>query len=174
MNCEPFESMMADALGDELSPDDRTVFEAHLAGCDQCRHEYETRLQTIKSLRDLPGPQRVTIQRRGNRLVIQGLPESPPEVMRVRYRGVLRYAAGLLIAFTAGYATHLGMMMGEDGSVTSSLSPVADHQGSEKMNFASAQVERDTLQSSLVNVHFRRPGRSDLAKCMIAMLVPRP
>jgi len=173
MNCEPVDSMMADALGDELSPDDRTVFEAHLAGCDKCRHEYETRLQTIQALRGLPGPQRVTIQRRGNRLVIEGLPESQPGVMRVRYRGVLRYAAGLLIAFTAGYATHLGMMMGEDGSASSSISHGADHQGSEKMIFASAQMEPDTLQSSLVNVHIRRPGRSDLAKGLIAMLAVR-
>ena len=174
MNCEPVDSMMADALGDELSPDDRTAFEAHLAGCDRCRHEYETRLQTIKALRGLPGPQRVTIQRRGNRLVIEGLPESQPGVMRVRYRGVLRYAAGLLIAFTAGYATHLGMMMGDGGSASSSISPGAKHQGSEEMSFASARMERDTLQSSLVSVHIRRPGRSDLAKCLIAMLAARP
>lgn len=173
MNCEPVDSMMADALGDELSPDDRTLFEAHLAGCDKCRHEYETRLETIKALHSLSGPRRVTIQRRGNRLVIQGLPESQPEMMRVRYRGVLRYAAGLLIAFTAGYATHLGVMMGEDGSVRSSISPGADHQGSLEMIVASAEKERDTLHSSLVNVHTRRPGRSGLAKGLIAMVAVR-
>jgi anti-sigma factor RsiW len=39
MNCEEFEMLMADALGDELSPNDRPVFEAHLAECDCCRQE---------------------------------------------------------------------------------------------------------------------------------------
>ena len=47
MDCQAFEMMMAEALGDELSPEDRPAFEAHLASCDRCRREYESACATV-------------------------------------------------------------------------------------------------------------------------------
>ncbi len=162
MNCEDVETMMADALGDEQSLADRSVFEAHLAECDTCRRKYQARSQTVATLRTLPGPRRVTIQRRGNRLVIDGLPGGRAPKTWGRPRALFRSAAGIFIAFTAGYATHLGLMMAGSGTTDSRVVSTADH------DFL--QTEHDTLQSSLVNVHARNPGRSDLAKGLIAML----
>ena len=69
-DCEDFEMLTADALGNELSEADRPAFEAHLAQCEKCRREYETASRTVSMMRALPGPTRVTIRREGDRLVI--------------------------------------------------------------------------------------------------------
>ncbi len=69
MKCEDVEMLMADALGDELSSDDRSVFEFHLAECDRCRQEYETALRAVDTMRLLPGPRPLrtgSIHRRGD------------------------------------------------------------------------------------------------------------
>ena len=67
MNCEDVEMLLADALGDELADADRAAFEAHLAECERCRREYETTRAAVQSMRALPGPQRVTVRREGDR-----------------------------------------------------------------------------------------------------------
>ncbi len=161
MNCKDFEMLMADALGDELAAADRPTFDAHLAECDTCRHDYETARKAIAEMRTLPGPERVTVRREGDRLVIQGAPAGPPRKRWWLTSGVFRYAAGLLIAFTAGYGLHAGLMVRE------LVRPGTAGSGGAPAPVISARD--DNLQAALVSAHQKNPTRSDLAKCLIAM-----
>lgn len=190
MTCEDFEILMADALGNELSDADRPAFEAHLAGCEKCRREYETASRAVVTMRELPGPERITVRREGNRLVIEdkrsaaraagfslreGEPGAPlsrwfgyPRGLKSaarRFGGVFRYAASILIAFTAGYALHAGLMLSDIGGPPA---PIAQ-EGYDRARVAPAS----NLQQALVNAHVRKPARSDLAKCLIAMAHPK-
>ena len=169
MNCESFERLIADALGDELSPADRPAFDAHLGQCEPCRHDYKTARSAVETMRLLPGPQRVSIERKGNRLVIKDIrsatlrewfgARSTSHRLKpaVRWmRSVFRYAASVLIAFSAGYALHAGLMMAQIGGPSESLSQIAE-------------APSRSLRGSLVKAHVRNPFRSGLAKCLIAM-----
>jgi hypothetical protein len=79
---------------------------------------------------------------------------------------MLRYAASVLIAFVSGYALHTGLMIAELGKDHSP--PVRPPQ------VASSDPSSESLQNALVAAHQLDPGRSNLAKCMIAMFPPRP
>lgn len=190
MTCEDFDILMADALGDELSDADRPAFEAHLAECEKCRREYETASRAVVTMRELPGPERITVRREGNRLVIEdkraaaraagfslrgrepgaplsrwfGYPRGLKPAAR-RFGGVFRYAASILIAFTAGYALHAGLMLTDVGR------PVVHVAQPDDVSTEAASV--GNLQQALVNAHVRKPARSDLAKCLIAMAHPK-
>jgi hypothetical protein len=176
--CEDFEGLMADALGDELAPADRSAFEAHLAQCAQCRQEYESLRQTVGTMRDLPGPTRVSVRREGSRLVIDEKEAAAPR-RRVWWVGSpLRYAASILIAFTAGYALHAGLVLTADkGPVQLAVTDgdegttgpgTADRDGAGPAT-PRAVPSPSTLERALLNTHARQPSRSGLAKCLIAM-----
>ena len=113
MKCQDFETLMADALGNELAPADQPIFEEHLAQCDACRHEYATACETLATMRRLPGPEPVTLHDNGARLGI----EDAPTGTRRPLRGAFRYAASGLIAFTAGYALHAGWRVTRAGGL---------------------------------------------------------
>ncbi len=51
MNCERVGEMMADYLGDELSADDRVLFDEHLSACDACSREIDELMETLDVLR---------------------------------------------------------------------------------------------------------------------------
>jgi len=155
MNCEDFQMLLADALGGELSDSQRPDFEAHIAQCSQCRREYESMRGTVRSLLSLPEPQPVRVRRVGGRLILS---ESSPGMMTSFSYGLLRYAAGLMIAFTAGYALHATL-----------TPPDAPPSGSGVVQVADAGSKRDTLQRAIAGAHLRNPSRSDLAKCLSAM-----
>lgn len=161
MNCEDFEPLLADALGDELSDADRAAFDAHLAECGRCRREYETTRAAVESLRALPGPRRVMVRREGDRLVIRGVSPGGPRVPRWLTGAAFRYAASVLIAFAGGYALHAGLMIAEFGSSSGDRgrAPVV----------APTPAPGDSFQEALLSVHERNPHFSDLAKCLIAM-----
>ena len=165
MNCEDFENLLADALGNELAATERPRFEAHLAECDRCRREYETSLRTIAAMRALPGPRQVHIERQGTRLILQDSAAPAPPRRRLG-GGMLRYAASVLIAFVSGYALHTGLMIAELGKDDSLI--VRPPQ------VTSSDPSSESLQNALVAAHQLDPGRSNLAKCMIAMFPPRP
>jgi len=176
MNCEEFEPLLADALGDELSPTDRVAFEEHVARCDACRGEYESARRTLSELRSLPAPRRVstndiatvlvpgtTLPLRTRKSGTERSTPSHPAPHRSVIR-VLRYAASLLIAFTAGYALHAGLTL----SANFPPSPIA----SERARSGDGVYNVHTLEAAFTRVHLQKPARSDLAKAMIAM-VPR-
>lgn len=155
MNCEDFQMLLADSLGGELPDAQRPGFEAHVAECSQCRREYESMRETVCSLLSLPEPQPVRVRRVGGRLI---LGESSRGAMTSFSYGLLRYAAGLVIAFTAGYALRTALT--PRGTLPSSGGV---------MQVADAGSKRDTLQVAIAGAHLRNPARSDLAKCLSAM-----
>lgn len=162
MSCADTELLMADAWGGELSEADRPVFEAHLATCARCRREYRSGLAAVATMRTLPGPEPVTVQREGDRLVIYG---GSPRRSAPWGRGVLRYAAGLLIAFVAGYGFHGGLPAMDAGRSVDEAQPAIRAVGE--------STSGGSLEGALVRTHARRPSRSGLAKCLIAMSAAR-
>jgi hypothetical protein len=117
--------------------------------------------RTLDAMRSLPGSRKVAARREGRRLVIEETADQPlparwrqgvPRVVRTP----MRYAAGLLIAFTAGYGLHAGLTLAKaTRAPTVAESPSA--------------AGETSLEGSLVRAHTRNPGRSGLAKCLIAM-----
>lgn len=167
MNCDDFEMLMADALGDELAEGDRAAFESHLATCETCRREYESLTRTVDAARTLAGPRRVCVQRDGQRLVIQPAESDAHTPSRgsvraaVRNGGLLRFAASILVAFTAGYAVHAGLMMAGDARPEQQITQIEN-------------VAPPSVRGSLALAHARNPSRSGLAKCLATITRPRP
>ena len=185
MKCEDFQMLLADALGGELSDADRPAFEAHTAQCPRCRAEYESMSGAVRSLQALPEPQPVSVRRIGDNLILGVHPDTlgvhPDTPLPLRGRGqgegvpgrtlsessrgtatwfshrLLRYAASVLIAFTAGYA------------LRSTLAPRDDASGRPVALVANDGAKRGSLEGAIAGAHLRNPTRSDLAKCLIAM-----
>ena len=159
MNCEAFEILMADALGNELVDSDRAGFDSHLAACETCRREWESLRRTVDATRALAGPKKVSVRRDGERLVIQPDASETLSVshgsqpMAARNGGLLRMAASVLIAFTAGYALHAGLMMADNAKSAQQVAQLED---------ASPQ----SVRTSLALAHVRNPSRSSFAKCL--------
>lgn len=174
MNCANFELLMADALGDELSPGDRIVFEAHLGECQKCRQEYATARRAVAVMRELPGPVKLVRDSnlatagKGDRLVLEdkraagSTARGAPRWLKPPARksaSLFRYAASLLIAFAAGYALNE-----RPNPLPVGPKPSRDSQ----------KTTSDTLRGALVSVHVRNPARCDLAKCLIAFAHTEP
>jgi anti-sigma factor RsiW len=164
MNCEDFETLMTDALGDELAPADRPAFTAHLAGCERCRHEYESARDTLITMRELPGPPAVNVRRVGNRLVI-GEPRHPSRFIARLTSAAFRYAAVILIAFCVGYGVRV--QLGPDGTPQEHRAPSGETRRSD------GRLPGDEFQTVLAGAHRRNPNRSDLAKCLDALFAPK-
>ena len=168
MNCDHFELLMAEALGDELAEADRPAFEGHLALCERCREEYRTALATLRTLRSLPGPDRVSAGIEGKAERITSCPVAEARrLFQWSSAAVLRYAASVLIAFTAGYAVHAGLATAPahrpfDVTRVAVRPPAVG-------STAGGISGPVTFGAALAGTHLRNPGRSDLANCMIAM-----
>ena len=161
MNCEGIEMLLAEALGGELSKADRSALDAHLAHCDRCRREYESLSRAVDGMRSLPGPKRVTVGRQGRRAASLNASARPILGLRWFSSRVVRFAASVLIAFVAGYASHAGLMM----------SVPAPQQGTSLQREAERPGENGgrSLEYAVVSAYRQNPARSDLAKCLIAM-----
>jgi len=162
MNCDQFESMLADALGDELAPEDQSRFDEHLAACESCRVEYESLRMATNDLHSLGAPQSVRMVRSGERVFVDdgSLQSDSPKRFR-RSTSPLRFAASILLAFVSGYALHAGLILkGDSPSVGDA--PVERVQASTEGGI--------TLGAALVSAHKRNPSRSNLAKCFAAVL----
>ncbi|MGD2109315.1 MAG: zf-HC2 domain-containing protein [Phycisphaerae bacterium] len=175
MNCEDFKGLLADALGNELQPQDRPAFDEHLATCDRCRCDYESSREALNAMRTLPGPQRVSVRREGDRLVIDegdrpalippadGRATHPPRWTR---SSLFRYAASVLIAFTAGYLAH--------AMAKPPLPDLGQSTLTEKGPELRPPPSHRTVKGALVSAYTRSPARSDLANAFIAMAKPGP
>lgn len=157
MACEDFELLMADALAGEISEADRRTLQAHLANCERCREDFESSGAAIAAMRTLPAPQHVSVERQGNSLVIHC---DPPLVSIPWGGGLLRYAAGLLIAFSAGYGLNAGLLLIDSTESRHPPAPI--------VVAVATTPNAGTLEKALVQTHIRRPARSSLAKCLIA------
>lgn len=171
MNCDMFETLLPDALGDELAADRRAEFDAHATTCDRCRSEYESLVETARSLLSLPAPPDVSVVRTGGRLIIGR--DSPSaggalrSAMPPRFDAILRYAAVIALAFGAGYVARSATPT-QDSPGTTLFSGTRTDEGHDREGpqpGASA-----SLRSALVWERQRNPGRSNLTHCMRILL----
>jgi anti-sigma factor RsiW len=186
MKCDDFEVMLAEALGGELSDADRPLFERHLAGCAVCRSDYESGLATVARLRGLPAAdaERALVDAARMAEEAAGSPGSfahqvaltpdpspkgrggvgprPIPMPRKRWGFAgLRYAASVVIAFSAGYAVNgLG---GTKGAGEGSMQP-AMFESPAKEQLASA-----TFGAAYAETYQRQPSRSELSRCLTAV-----
>lgn len=104
MTNEQFNDLLADWLGDELSPDDRTAFERELAANPLRRAEAQRLREAQDLVRALARPQ-------------PQLRQPHPAMLRV-VAAALRYAAVIALAFAGGY-----MARGPDAPATQPAAP---------------------------------------------------
>jgi hypothetical protein len=184
MNCNEFEQRLADAWGDELADSDRARFEAHARDCPSCRELYEDGRRALGVMRSLDGPPRVVVRREANRLVLewpggvagtnaaieasepQGDTSRPSLKLPWFLRGAIRHAAVLLIAFTAGYLFHAGLIL-FDARREAATSRPPDHVADTGTGHKAPRSA--TLHTALANAYTRSPGSSELATVLIAL-----
>lgn len=158
MNCERFNEMLADALGDELGSADRSAFDGHLDACMGCRREYESLAETLDAIRTLKDvPQEPRLSTHEIRTVFRS---SAPAVRRFRMFAVLRYAAIIALAFTAGYAFRGGAGLPPPGKSAIEMTD-RSHQP--------LQAGRITTLDALANAHRSNPHATMMTKLMIAL-----
>jgi len=161
MKCEEFEMLMADALGGELDAAGRGELESHLAECASCRGEYAAAQSVLVRMRSLPGP----LPRIGARGPFERAPQAPKYVFWRKSAPLLRLAAAVVIAFTAGYAVR-GVANGDGPRLVSTGDDMRSLPGR-------PAVEAASFQSALIGVYRSKPTDSDLAKCMNALFKGR-
>lgn len=170
MTCREYEGLMIDALGDELSEEDRARFEEHLSQCADCRAEYSSLRETVGDMRALPAGgefirEGVGLEMTGGAGEDQGRRLRAARISSARttprLAPLLRYAAAVLFAFGAGYMVGGGsgrssgdsMMNGRPGLVVD----------------AQVMPRHGTFQAAVAEIHARNPSKSGLAKCLTAM-----
>ena len=153
MTCEDFERLLPDALGGELTEADLHLLDAHVSQCAACRTEYDSLQATIGRLGELSAPRSARMRREGDRVILLDDTGRKRSLSKRLAFGAFRYAASVLIAFTAGYALHAWLMMAD---VAKTASPL-ERQGGR------------TFQVAVASAHLRNPTGSDLAKCMSAI-----
>jgi anti-sigma factor RsiW len=147
MKCEEFEMLMADALGDEITGTDALAFEQHIAQCNKCSAEYQSLKRSLQTLHSLPGPDHVSVERLGDRLVISPVCGAPRARLHRFGLATLRYAATILIAFVAGYSWH--------------TEPAAPQ--------VNPEAPSEAIEQRFVDIHAQKPERSHFAKCLLAV-----
>jgi anti-sigma factor RsiW len=174
MNCERFESLLADALGEELSAANRPAFEEHVRACERCRREYESASAALAAMRSLPAPPVATVGVAKNGNAQAGFGRSATKPYVLRWSALLRYAAAIVIAFGAGYLYRaeqplLTATPGVGPAATVGSIDVHGVRGAPSNRELLAHASPRSFEAALAGAHLQNPSRSDLAKCMIAM-----
>lgn len=151
MNCQDFETRLADALGDEMGSADRVAFDNHLKQCAECRRDYESATKTIGAMRSLPDHPAIPIERIGDRLVI-GAASGSAQSRRFRFRRAAPIAAAIALAFASGYLAR---------DAQPGTARIADILANTEKSRASARSA--SLESVLADALARDPERSPLA-----------
>lgn len=173
MNCQEFESHLADALGNELEAETQAAFADHLRQCAKCREEYESAVKAVATMQALPGPARVNLRRESGRLIFEqaasrsdtGRWSMLRAMFGFRQGQAVRYAAAIFLAFTAGYL------------VRASVAPTAARNAgvvSMKGAVEDRSDNRRDVQQVLAGIYAQNPVRSDLAKALIAITSRTP
>jgi len=159
MTCKDIEMLMADALGGELTSQDQAKFAEHVAHCAACRVQYEAGRLTIERMRSLPAAPEAEARplMKTRAAVSQGR-----QSRWILTPALLRYAAVILLGFTAGYVSKA--KYGEHQS-TPRVAVVPDHQADPGRATPTVQAG-GSFESALTNAYRRRPAGSDLAKAM--------
>lgn len=149
ISCKQFEALLADALGDELQEADRRTFEDHLAACETCRAEYESASATVERVRSL-----TSIADSGRSSAVIG--------REPRVAHFWRYAATILISFTAGYGLNAISKAPEaEHPIESNI--IDDYTGSPRLASASS------FEAALAGRYRSGRADSDLSRCFAAM-----
>ncbi len=115
----------------------------------------------VDAMRALPEPTELAVHRVGDRLVIGTEPARPRGVPRWFGDSLLRYAASVLIAFTAGYIAHAGLIGTQrPAGIIRTTGDLVEKTGRD---------QRKSLRVALLSAHVRNPGGSQLANCMTAL-----
>jgi len=177
MNCEQFDELLADALGDELSAANRPAFEEHVGACKRCRREYESASAALTAMRALLAPPLATVGTASDDPIRFRSVSGRGTGLALRWFPVLRYAAAVLIAFTAGYFYRAEQPpMATSGVNPIMLTKAGDEPGASAVSgigVGNAHAPPRSFEAALAVVHLRNPSQSDLAKCMIAMFQDR-
>ena len=163
MQCSEIQDLLADALGGELSGERLDALNAHLASCASCRDEHGNLASLQEKLRALPESVAVRLAKDGERWSL--MPEqslrslnAPGHARRRGAPALMRRAASILIAFTAGYAAHAMLTF-------SARREIDDRETPRVVNSARG----DDLRRAVALAHQARPAISDLAKVMTAL-----
>lgn len=166
MNCDEIQLLMADALGGELSASNRARLESHLAECPRCRKDLASSRDALDEIRTMPAPVRVRLRREGRHFVAEPIVGSGFSANLWQRTSAWRRAASIIIAFTAGYALHAGLMLTRTG-------PAVPSQKTQHVTSTAASRD-DSFDKALVLAHQRNPLRSDMAKYMGALFTSTP
>lgn len=139
--------LMADYLGGELSPADRSRFQAYLKTDPQLAGEVTELERTLATLRTLDAPGDVPHPRTAAR---------HPRAPRWRIAAVLRYAAAVAIAFLAGYTLR--------GPAAQSPVPSPT-----RLVRNDAPDSRWTFQHRVAEAYSRRANGSGLGRSLVAL-----
>lgn len=163
MSCADFELLMAEALGDEIGAADRARLDAHLRDCAACREAFAEAGEAVGLLRRLPGAEDDLLAARTAAGQERWTSKGPGASGGRRWLlPMLRYAAVVAAAFAAGYAW-------------SDRHPQQAATSLEVPDLSEAELQEDPAQhatsfeSALARAYRRKPGGSDLAKCMSAL-----
>jgi len=154
MNCERAKDLLADALGHELTGEDRAAFEEHLGSCDACRLEYASLTETLGVLRRLETvPPQASLP--------FGAPTAGLTSPRIRlFAGLARYAAVVALAFVAGFLSRGGVKSDTD---------IDRHRGPDAPIVGPHKNADLTTREALASAYRRNPHGNQLATLMMAL-----
>jgi anti-sigma factor RsiW len=177
MKCDDVERLLADAVGEELSPSESAALEEHLAACPRCRSEIESLRGTLGLLKNLAAadptnehaaairPITVAIETRQ----ADSFSARPTPLSRIGKLRSYRTAAGLAIAFLAGYGVRHLLTPNPESTSVVQVTDSGTMPGPEETDAASA----DSVRRAFLDARMRHAGGSDLARCLIALAGPR-
>ncbi len=179
MNCEQFENSLPDALGGELSADQRAEFDKHVRVCERCRREFESTSAALSAIRSLPAPPVEAMAIGRDRFVTEA--EFAPRTSGgpiLQLHPLLRYAAVIAIAFVAGYVVRAGLTPSISSREVVPGSAVESRPGVDAPEFPRiterfASAHSGSFEAAFAGAHLKNPSGSDLAKCMVAMFSNR-
>jgi len=145
MNPDEIKDLLADYLGDELSPSDRQRFEQYLTSDPDFAAEVEALRRTLSAMRSLEVP---------GQWSAPGVTAARTGVARGAI--LLRYAAVILLAFTGGF-----LVRGQSGT------------GSEPAPPSVVEPERPARQhdwqTRFASAYAENAGKSGLARSLVAL-----
>lgn len=162
-DCARFIEQLADTLGNPSPAEPSPELVEHLAACRDCRRVYDDARAGLAALRELPEPAELTIHIGDDRVVVP-LPRSTRR-SAPRFAALARYAAVILLAFSAGFLAR---------SWAPTTGPAGDDRSVTRLvDTRPADSPSDSLRTALMQAHRRNPGTSDLAKLLMAVAPAR-
>lgn len=145
MNPDEVKDLLADYLGDELSPGDRQRFEQYLTSDPDFAAEVETLRRTLSAMRSLEVP---------GQWSAPGIPAARTRAFRAAT--LLRYAAVILLAFTGGFLVRGQSDIESEPAPPSVVEP-------------ERRPRQHDLQRRFASAYTRNADKSGLARSLVAL-----